>query len=505
MPLAPTKNTDTAKRSSGTGTGKAKAAKGRPVLYKEITINGVAVPPMEVTVELAKELLGWQEEPADKPWPDHFLVDRYGTKVRLANNTTNRPYHEDLSLNYAQQILNKMWRVNGETLVVGRTGLTLSCQHRLIGLVLAEQIRQGATGQAPHWKSLWRGPVSFKGYVLKGVEEDDDTVNTLDTGRGRTLADVLYRSEWFKEHPARDRKVLATMANFAIRRLWLRLNHGEDPFAYRWNLAEAMAFLQRYPRLKEAVEFIHREDSEQSLRRYAQLGQLAALLYLMGASRTSYHEYHDARKAGNRAVGETNLDLGAWDTACDYFVKLSAGRELPGMREALGKMAHEYDGQVPDNSRLALVVLGWQRYVAGKPVRSYDDVRLDGCFAHDPETGCRVWVSTPTVGGPDVGDPKELNTEGKSDVVVVEGDDDDGGDGPAGATAPPPAGSSGPAAPPVAFPARPRTKISFADVNLSGDDDDDDQDGTAHPLDAREARIKEYQSRVGAGGRLFGG
>lgn len=502
MPLAPTKNTDTAKKSSGTGTGKAK---GRPVLYKEITVNGVAVPPMEVTVELAKELLGWQEEPADKPWPDHFLVDRYGTKVRLANNTTNRPYHEDLSLNYAQQILNKMWRVNGETLVVGRTGLTLSCQHRLIGLVLAEQIRQGATGQAPHWKSLWRGPVSFKGYVLKGVEEDDDTVNTLDTGRGRTLADVLYRSEWFKEHPARDRKALATMANFAIRRLWLRLDHGGDPFAYRWNLAEAMAFLQRYPRLKEAVEFIYREDSERSLARYGKLGQLAALLYLMAASGTSYNVYHDARKEGNRAVSEQNLDLGNWDKACDYFVKLSAGREMPGMREALGKMVHEYDGQVPENNQLALVVLGWNRYADGKPVRSYEDVRLDGCFAHDPETGGRVWVFTPTVGGPDVGLPKEVNKEGKPDVVVVESIDEEGGAedvGPVDSSTTPPIGSSGPAAPPVTSPARPRTKISFADVNLSGDDD---QDEPAHPLDAREARIKEYQARVVAGGKLFGG
>lgn len=399
-------------------------AKGRQVLYPEITINGVPVPPMEITVDLAKEKLGWEEEPEGAKWGEvFFLKDMNGTKVRLANNTGNRPYFSELALNYAQQYLKRQWKVNGETLVLGQTGLTLSCQHRLIGLVLAEQIRTGP--QAPHWEDYWDGPVSFMGYLLCGVAEDDATVNTLDTGRGRTLADLFYRSEWFAKEKPKDRKALASMANAAVRMLWARTGHGGDPFSPTFNHAEAMGFFQRYPRLKEAIRHIYAENGAGGVSHYLTPGYASALLYLMGCSTTDDEVYQAKRKAGNEYVSEKQLDFANWDKACDYWVRLSngvaqtSGGDLPGIKKAMAKLRHECDGEVPNADRIAMVVKGWNRYVRGLKVDSEKDVDISDCYTQDKNTGEFERTHTPSVGGIDLGNPKE-KPQGEPDVVEHE-------------------------------------------------------------------------------------
>lgn len=399
-------------------------AKGRQVLYPEITINEVLVPPMEVTVELAKEKLGWEEEPEGAKWGEvFFLKDMNGTKVRLANNTGNRPYHSDLALNYAQQYLKRQWKVNGETLIIGQTGLTLSCQHRLIGLVLAEQIRTGP--QSPHWEEYWDGPVSFMGYLLCGISEDDATVNTLDTGRGRNLADLFYRSEWFAKEKPRDRRVLASMANAAVRMSWARTGHEGDPFSPRFNHAEAMGFFRRYPRLKEAIKHIYAENGAGGVSHYLTPGYASALLYLMGCSATGDEQYHAKRKAGNEYASEKQLDFTNWDKACDYWVKLSSGvaqtsgGELPGIKKAMAKLLHECDGEVRNADRIALVVKGWNRYVRGLKVESEKDVDVSDCYTQDENTGEFKHTYTPSVGGIDMGSPKE-KPQDEPDVVEHE-------------------------------------------------------------------------------------
>ena len=145
---------------------KAPAAKpdGRPVKYPEVvTENMFGDTPL--TVERAKELLGWEEVPDDEKKAQAAFVDLTGKPVRLRNNTRNRPFYMSLALTWAQEVLRKRWSgpngngktVNGETIIFGRTGEVISFQHRGVGLVFAEQMRTGP--DAARWAEFWDGPV----------------------------------------------------------------------------------------------------------------------------------------------------------------------------------------------------------------------------------------------------------------------------------------------------------------------------------------------------------
>jgi hypothetical protein len=143
---------------------------GRHVVYPEITV-GKHIGPNALTAEQAKTLLLWEteeeygarrleDEPSlqkDDPkvtfGERYLLKDSSGQKVTCWNNSNNRPFSESWARAIAQDILNKMWRLNCETVIIGRTGQVLSGQHRLVGLVLAQQMRHGKNKDK--WDTLW--------------------------------------------------------------------------------------------------------------------------------------------------------------------------------------------------------------------------------------------------------------------------------------------------------------------------------------------------------------
>jgi hypothetical protein len=103
-------------------------------------------------VKDGKELLGWKEEPEGKTWEEYDLRDVNGKKVRLEHRITNRPFRMALAKRYSNEILRKKWSLNGETFVIDRKGHVQDSQHRMVGLILAEQER---LRDPQYWATYW--------------------------------------------------------------------------------------------------------------------------------------------------------------------------------------------------------------------------------------------------------------------------------------------------------------------------------------------------------------
>jgi hypothetical protein len=88
----------------------------------------------------------------------------------LQKNTHNRRLSERLVGVYAEAIKNAEWRLNGEPIIFDKKNVLQSGQHRLMAIVEA---------MTPIWT-----------VVVRGAEPDN--VYSLDSGRKRRMADVLY-------------------------------------------------------------------------------------------------------------------------------------------------------------------------------------------------------------------------------------------------------------------------------------------------------------------------
>lgn len=90
-------------------------------------------------------------------------------KEYLKKNTNNyRKLSRALVNNYAEDIKNDRWQLNGETIIFGKNGILKNGQHRLMAIVLANK------------------PIEV--LVVRGVE---DNVDIMDVGTRRKDADIL--------------------------------------------------------------------------------------------------------------------------------------------------------------------------------------------------------------------------------------------------------------------------------------------------------------------------
>src|SRR5262245_23709034 len=128
------------RREKAAPQGKTQQAGKRPILYPEVTVR-MCLGENPLTVEQARQLLGWEEETAGVQFGPRHLVEvsrLVGRKIRCSNNINNRPIYKSDIESLQQEILRKRWRLNGETIIIGQSGLVLNGQHTLLGLILAE-------------------------------------------------------------------------------------------------------------------------------------------------------------------------------------------------------------------------------------------------------------------------------------------------------------------------------------------------------------------------------
>lgn len=370
----------------------------RKVVYPEVT-SEICLGETAITEEKAQALLGWLEEDQVKFGSDYLLKDLAGTKVRCENNVKNRPLYMGNVLAFKQEILRGRWRFNGEPIIVGRTGLLLNGQHTLISLVLAVQEWRKDPEKWPGWK---HEPTIDK-LIVYGVDEDDEVVNTMDTCKPRSLADVIYRSEYFSALTGRDRRNAARSTDYAIRLMWHRTGAGLDAFAPRRTHAESLDFIARHPRILECVKHITEENGKEGkIARYVSPGYAAGLLYLFGCSGT---DTEASDYSLSPAPNESMLNWDRWEKACAFFVLLAGGAKgFSAVRTVLARILEETGGS--NAERWAILVSAWNSFIKGEEI-SEKTLQLE----YEIKDGVRRLAECPTVGGIDIGDPSLVDEE----------------------------------------------------------------------------------------------
>lgn len=241
-----------------------------------------------LTVEDCKKMIGWTEEPEGKDWKKDFVLkDLYGRKIRLLNNPSNRPFRRPLADRYANEHLRGKWSLNLETVVLADNANVQQGQHRLVGLILGEQLRQIETGK---WGKT---PLVFEVLVGYGVSRKPENANTYDLGAKRSLGDVIYRHEKFaKSLSDKKQRGISNVLSGAIRLVWLRVGGKQVSFAPHFPHSEALEFYGEHPVILQAVTDIvnldeGEEGNQKCISSLVSLSYAAALYYLM-ANATSW-------------------------------------------------------------------------------------------------------------------------------------------------------------------------------------------------------------------------
>ncbi len=405
MPKVPTKKSEAPKKApikkpmnETTISQERKSPSGRDIVYPQVkvTLRAGANP---MNQEDAKKILGWTE--VDK---EPLFTDLNGKKIACSNNVGNRPFSRANADTVQQQVLRKRWKLNGETMILGESGLCLSVQHRLIGFILACQ----EWSLHPDKWPLWTTEPTMDCILVFGISEDDETVNTLDTGKTRSLTDVIYRSEYFKGMPSKDRKQVARLCDYAVRLLWHRTG-AQDAFAPRRTHAESLDFINKHPRILECVKHIFEENGEgedgNKIGKWLSPGCASAMLYLMGCAKSNSKDYYTADQRSE------SLLTWDFDTAADFWSLLAGGsKELNAVQVAIKKLLQEGAGSL--NERLAIICKAWHSKLKHGTVR-LNDLSLSYSTFEDVKT----LIDAPTVGGIDRGDPGETDTEDDDEGV----------------------------------------------------------------------------------------
>ena len=320
-----------------------------------------------LTEEGAKELLGWQADGGD--FGDTYLFkDRTGVKVRCSYNLKNRPYRSYLAEDWMLEILRRKWQLNAETIIIDKMGMVHDGQHRLIGLVLANQewlIDQKRIETEQKWQKLWAEPPTMECLIVTGIDGSDAVVNTIGTGKPRDLQDVLYRCEWFINKPEKQRMLLATVTSHAVKLLWTRTAQSLVSFAPRRPHSEMLEFIEKHPRLLECVQFIM-DEKVGKLKPLIGSGITAGLLYLMGSSESNPDEYDKANSS------ESALDWLQWEKAQEFFTDFySEGKKTEPIREAMLDekiLPMGVGGRFALELKIALLLKGWLLFIRGKKI-----------------------------------------------------------------------------------------------------------------------------------------
>lgn len=363
----------------------------REILYPTVTVK-LFSGNSPLTVSVAKKILGWQNESENIKFKSNFLLkDEYGEKVRCYNNYKNRHLNAVVVQQYRQEILCRNWKLNGETCIVGKTGVLLDGQHTLIALVLAAQEWETHPGK---WKDYWSDEPFVEKVVVFGVEEDDATANSINNGKSRTLADVIYRSALFDSVKQKQRNIMAKLCDYAVRLIWYRTGSSVNAFAPKRTHTESMKFIERHPKILECVKHVYEENGkDNNIAKYIGLGYASGLLYLMGCSSSSSEDY-----LANDPPNENSLDWTNWEKACEMFVLLAQNeKRVAAVRKGLGNMLNEGGGAFVE--RCALLVKAWNSFVQLDKVTE-EDIQLEYVVNDNDQ---RKLVEIPTLEGIDFG------------------------------------------------------------------------------------------------------
>lgn len=384
-----------------------KDLKDRPAIYETKSCR-ILEGDKALTEDQAKKLLGWYEVGSDT---ECLFTDMEGKRIQCSNNVGNRPFTLANALGICQSHLKRRWKLNGENLIIGRTGLTVSAQHRLAGFIFACQKYRADPSKYPEWSE----PPTMETYIAFGVSEDDETVNTIDTGKSRSVAEIIFRSESFADLSKQARKEASKLTEHAIRFIWDRLGIAAA-FSVIKTPAESVAFLAAHPKLLECVRHVYDENGgkEGRLNKYMSPGYCSALFFLMACSTSDAAKY--------RAASSPNQEYLSWDNfdKAETFITLLASgvKEFVAIGQAIGALYGSSAAGGTKEEKTAILVKAWNRYVEGNPI-SAASLKLE--YTTDEE-GVKTLVDYPTIGGLDVGSVEDA--QDATDAIADEVEND---------------------------------------------------------------------------------
>ena len=341
-----------------------------------------------IRFEDAKKILGWFPEDMEEGLDfgtDYILKDVNGVKIRMLHNKGNRPFYYSDAQKCKQEVLRKRWKLNGETFIIGKSGQVCNGQHSFTGLILAVQEWRKDPSK---WEE-WDEEPYMERIGVFGIDEDDATINTIDTAKPRSLTDVIFRSDKLSgmNLERSEIKRVAKICSFAVKTVWDRTG-AKDAFNVHATHSEVMDFLDKHPRILECVELVYIENVENSLSRYLSLGQLAGMVYLMGCSNTDPKDYKER-------LHESSLDWSNWDSVNQFVCAMSADtKAVKGLKYALERVLADTGGSRAE--QIAVLVEGWKQWVASEKV---EDFKLEYGLTND---GVKVLTDTHSFGGIDL-------------------------------------------------------------------------------------------------------
>lgn len=384
-----------------------------------------------LTGEMIEELMGWcteaelkdrlfealsEEEQKKVKGPENVKADNAepllsldGEDIYCLNNLSNRPFTLQLAQDYSLEILRRKYRFNGEPFIIDKYGVVQSGQHRGAGLKLAISAwRKDAKlpKDQQQWQELWPEEPYIESMVVLGIEGDDETINTLDTGRRRTLEDVLYRSVYFEGKTASEKKALARVTNWAVKVVWDRTAQRDASYAPRRPHSESMDFISRHEKILKAVRFIYDEAGDNDkFSHFIPLGFAAGLMYLMASATSDVEKYQQSNS-------EEGLDFKLWDKAEKFWIDVAGnGKATEPLRELLLRIPETAGGSYNKDLRCGLCVKAWNLYSDGEKL-TLENVEV--------ETGLNdiqqpILAESPKLGGIDLdySPPEKLEGEKK--------------------------------------------------------------------------------------------
>lgn len=333
----------------------------REVLYPEVSINHYTFPTEDsdnelLTQEDAIVLLGCAYPTEEQGRFDKYhYIDILGRTVFCGNWDLQRPYMKPLSMAIMYDILNGFFEDNLETIIVGRTGLVLDGKHRLIALIDAVNEYRRNPEQYPFWDN----DPAIPSLVALGASEEAKVVNTIGTGKSRSLSDSLYASGVFDSTlTAKQLRQVSKTTEFCIRFLWQRTGAMNDAYSPRIRHAEAFDFLSRHNNIHHCVKTII-EENKGKLRRiekFISLGTASGLLYLMATKEKGTKEYREMA-----IPDEGVLDFDNIEKAETYWLNLAdSAKETKEVANAIAAMFAV--GNSSAEERIAILVKGWNAY-----------------------------------------------------------------------------------------------------------------------------------------------
>lgn len=145
-------------------------------------------------------------------------------KAILDEAAPNRRISSQLVQTYQRDLLRNVWDLNGQTLKFDRYGRLIDGRHRLLAAIQANR--------------------TLTTFVALGLEPD--VIHTVDTGRKRTLGDVL-RIEQRSQYAALVSAALGTLF------LLLRGGHFGEGGRARMSTQEALGVLDQFPHIDDSA------------------------------------------------------------------------------------------------------------------------------------------------------------------------------------------------------------------------------------------------------------